>query len=342
MSGFSYACEKLTERWGRRGCTMVGDKPEPRCRKLKAKLDASSCTADKDVEKCTSVAGFTFVTTPGGESMCLRFYPASEGKTYSDADAECKASGAELVVAKTKEVLEFLVAQVPGKTPSFWIGLDDLEKEHEYVWSDGSLLSMGDDSPLWGPRPAVHLSEHKLRNCVVNGGGAIWDGNCATTRPFMCSLHTEEEEEEEELTGADKCTAGFMFTTTQDGEPMCLRFYPADQGKNYQDAKEECRVNGAELVVAKTQDLLDFIVAKVPENPGSFWIGLDDLKNEQDYVWSDGSLLSMGDDSPLWGPRPTGHLAEHNQRDCVVTNEGAKIWDGACSVQRPFLCQLPV
>eukprot|EP00058_Branchiostoma_floridae_P027369 XP_002612860.1 hypothetical protein BRAFLDRAFT_67190 [Branchiostoma floridae] len=75
----------------------------------------------------------------------------------------------------------------------------------------------------------------------------------------------------------------------------CLRF--SDDRITYQEANQTCHDEGARLVVIKSAELNTFIVNRINTTYAfNTWIGLDDLTPPEDqYQWSDGSVLGEGD-----------------------------------------------
>ncbi|XP_066290717.1 adhesion G protein-coupled receptor E2-like isoform X3 [Branchiostoma lanceolatum] len=109
---------------------------------------------------------------------------------YTKARQECGSHGGAgaLAMIKDVETQNFLrnhLKRTSGKTQkSFWIGLDDLNDEHDFKWNDGTLLGGYDKFRSNAP--------HKIRDCVVlwrTRKVARWEiKNCGSTFPYICQL----------------------------------------------------------------------------------------------------------------------------------------------------------
>jgi len=89
-----------------------------------------------------------FTRTGSLDGSCYLLF--TRGETWNKAREKCKEVGAELVKIETADENEFIKTtflKTSASSPSgflfiaYWIGLSDEEKEGEWRWTDGSLLS---------------------------------------------------------------------------------------------------------------------------------------------------------------------------------------------------------
>ena len=70
----------------------------------------------------------------------------------------------------------------------------------------------------------------------------------------------------------------------------------------------------------------------------SFWIGLNDKGNEDEWKWESGAALSSD-----WGGWRSGQPGLDNvqDEDCAIANCGGSgfVCDTSCEIQRQFVCQ---
>ena len=59
-----------------------------------------------------------------------------ERVNWDDAQRACEYEGKNLVSYNSKEERDFVVSLMPNEW--FWVGLNDREKEGDWVWNDGS------------------------------------------------------------------------------------------------------------------------------------------------------------------------------------------------------------
>nr|XP_026692074.1 uncharacterized protein LOC104266090 isoform X2 [Ciona intestinalis] len=134
------------------------------------------------------------------------------------------------------------------------------------------------------------------------------------------------------------CSVGRRF------EDHCYKI--EKDGHTYQDAANICKANGGILAAVKTQSQQDFIRDLVSGEGNRwtlFWIGIDDLAREGQFVYSDGTPLAINDAVfGAWGPgEPNDALGDE---DCVNIEYASKnrLWnDVPCNRDLWFICQYP-
>ncbi|XP_019618819.1 PREDICTED: alpha-N-acetylgalactosamine-specific lectin-like [Branchiostoma belcheri] len=118
----------------------------------------------------------------------------------------------------------------------------------------------------------------------------------------------------------------------------CLKF--SDDKQTYQGANDSCweRGDGGKLVVIKTQEMNDFIETNLRnmgrnDSDGKTWIGLDNLTDHENFVWSDGSAL----DYQNWAPDQPSIGTEQ----CVeiLPQEHYKWNNIPCNDSNYYICQ---
>ncbi|GFO16261.1 collectin-11 [Plakobranchus ocellatus] len=103
-----------------------------------------SFTAKVKTETCPShilQGGAKFLKSYRGK--CYKFYAHPDSKKqYWEAQKECEEIKGNLAMPKTKEVNQFLVESLLeyDMTEEVFIGLDDMDKEDNFKWKDGSEL----------------------------------------------------------------------------------------------------------------------------------------------------------------------------------------------------------
>ena len=107
-----------------------------------------------------------------------------EQLNWHNARAKCKLHGGDLASvtsAEEKEKIRKLLSSFTN-TVWLWIGLNDIEKEEEFVWSDGSAYSYNN----WNKNePNGNTAE----NCMFSDTSAKWyDSACSRTLFFICKI----------------------------------------------------------------------------------------------------------------------------------------------------------
>ena len=115
-----------------------------------------------------------------------------------------------------------------------------------------------------------------------------------------------------------------------------------DTKKTWEAASKSCRGLGAELVKIESHAETEFINATFLSTRMKMWIGLNDIVNEGNWKWSDGSSLAGYTN---WGNKQPNN--DQGNQHCVTIINGvvAKIdfqaeWnDSSCSREIAYLCE---
>ncbi|XP_066299998.1 E-selectin-like [Branchiostoma lanceolatum] len=240
--------------------------------------------------------------------VCLKF--SDDKQPYESAKHTCQEEGANLVVIKTPAMNKFIENTLRAKgiaeSDHTWIGLD--RRSGQWEWSDASGTSGYNNWATDG-----HCAE--IRPQLI----FKWnDHNCDANNNFICQK--------------DSCRDGYTRVNE-----TCLKF--SNEKKPYQNARETCQEEGANLVIMKTAAMTNNVERFIRMETGTtdlshIWIGLDDLRADGQWQWSDGSNMSAYNN---WYPGQPDIADEH----C------AEIWPKlifkwnatSCAVNNHFICQ---
>ena len=110
--------------------------------------------------------------------------------TWWEAELHCVSVGANLVSIHSLEEHNFVNSLIKNFDPtqgSTWIGLTDIHKEGEWMWSDGSKVSF----TQWKTNEPNNYGGNE--HCVhTNSGTAFkWnDSGCSHALTFVCASRT--------------------------------------------------------------------------------------------------------------------------------------------------------
>ncbi|GFO12132.1 collectin-11 [Plakobranchus ocellatus] len=144
---------------------------------------------------------------------------------------------------------------------------------------------------------------------------------------LMCAFASHAD------TVADTCPDDVIKTNTSrlkmyNGE--CYKFF-IDSGseKQYWEAQEECEKNKGNLAMPKTETLNQFLVDSLLAYgvQDEVFIGLDDMKEEKNFRWADGSKLMVPGFYENFAPQ-AGIFRKDGSRNsnCVVLDPLTNTW----------------
>ncbi|XP_023933541.1 uncharacterized protein LOC106168372 [Lingula anatina] len=114
----------------------------------------------------------------------------SEGQgNFSEATHACSAIYPDARLVDIKDKLAFkTLTNFLLKDRSYWIGLNDISKEGDFVYSDGSNMGTYNE---WGTGNTLPASNDPNKNCVIMDGPSafIWRVvDCSSKRYIICEL----------------------------------------------------------------------------------------------------------------------------------------------------------
>ncbi|XP_030268692.1 C-type lectin domain family 4 member E-like [Sparus aurata] len=142
-----------------------------------------------------------------------------------------------------------------------------------------------------------------------------------------------------------KCQEGWE----QNG-PQC--YYFSTDKLIWEQARERCRRDGADLVKIESEDEQSFLMQKlrdkITKTEDRFWIGLTDSVTEGTWLWTDGTPLNKS--LTFWRKGEPDNWTEVNNtqyvngEDCVrmgtKSGSGLKWWfDKSCKASQKSICE---
>ncbi len=159
----------------------------------------SSCSCDRDANMFLFLFlfGLTAMSPSEGQqvslqrSNCPMYWYNFNGRchkyisthmTWVDAELRCVSEGANLVSIHSQEEQNFVTSLVRNFDPALgftWIGLSDIHKEGNWIWSDGSPVNFifwkAQEPNNMGDEDCVHLNYERWN-----------DNKCDRMFPFVC------------------------------------------------------------------------------------------------------------------------------------------------------------
>ena len=105
---------------------------------------------------------------------------------------------------------------------------------------------------------------------------------------------------------------------------------------NWENARRDCLGYGGDLVSIANQSEMSFVYNKSSKFWNQhYWIGLNDRRNENQFVWSDGTLYNASVYSN-WNP---GEPNDRAGEDCVELYRTS--WnDNGCKEEYGYICEI--
>ncbi|XP_052258892.1 macrophage mannose receptor 1-like [Dreissena polymorpha] len=213
-----------------------------------------------------------------------------------------------------------------------WIGLNDLDTEKGYTWTDGTGLNYTN----WAQ--GEPNDSDGTDDCVeVNAVGHNWnDNSCYIANAYMCKI----------IKGVPLRVQPTSVQPTQasacNNDPNWRLFngscyYVSQPRASWYDARDFCAQNGGDLMSAHSLQENNFLITLMTSTVGSdCWIGLFD-KGSNQFGWADGTPV----DYTHWsGNEPNDAFGSEN---CGQIQAFNGYWnDNDCNEQFHYICKRPL
>uniref|UniRef100_A0A8D2IVV1 Macrophage mannose receptor 1 n=1 Tax=Varanus komodoensis TaxID=61221 RepID=A0A8D2IVV1_VARKO len=251
----------------------------------------------------------------------------------------CKKNFGDLTVIEGNTERRFLTKYISknNQVDSYFIGLQ-VSLDKKVSWMDGTPVQY----VAWAPHEPNFANNDE--NCVViykNTG--LWnDINCGYPTPFICERHNNSVNATVAPTPVPVrggCPDSWLLF-----ENKCYKMFgfKAEDQKTWDAARTACQgsEDGGNLATIPNEKVQAFLTYHLNNLPMDAWIGLNDINQEQMYLWTDGSGLhytNWADGFPL-----TGY--EGDRDDCVAIkirpSKEAGTWRHfRCSSSKSYICQ---
>ncbi|KAH9498740.1 chromatin-modulating protein mrc1, partial [Bulinus truncatus] len=266
---------------------------------------------------------------------CYQF--KTDMMSWIDARTACQTSGGDLVSITSVEEQFYITGRLMSFSGNFfWIGANDRATEKGFEWSDKSPFSFF----AWS---AGQPNNAQDSDCVaiIKSSGRWDDLQCAARYGYICKRKGRvTNPTSRPLTSPTRVPAGKMWGCPAGwagdrGYCYLLASYP--NGTVISTAESFCLSKQANLASIRDSAENQFILSHIPRGyGGAVWIGLNDLRMENSFVWTDNTPVTYTN----WNP---GEPNNQNDEDCVSMIGGGKWNDGQCSYPLNMVaCKMPM
>ncbi|XP_070535374.1 macrophage mannose receptor 1-like isoform X2 [Ptychodera flava] len=283
------------------------------------------------------------------ESNCFKVFNADDNRKRSlnwhGSSEYCRKMNANLASFSSldQEMSVFREAKV-ARNEAIWIGLNDIDNEGKYVWSDGSNVNYTnwrrfrtgykDYTPdcvslqsILRIGRGMEATTWRLRPCNRNVGS------------WMCKIPSGEEL----ITPSPPPTPDYCYENNtvwlKYGDNMCYFFSTSAviEPKTWTESRKYCHSKGAELLSVHDANETAWIASRLQlEEIRPWWIGLRQYGFGGDYEWSDGTALDYvnwldGEPNNFDGMEECAQISE--------SSDTAQWNDQLCAGEFSFICK---
>ncbi|XP_043530575.1 C-type mannose receptor 2-like [Chiloscyllium plagiosum] len=206
-----------------------------------------------------------------------------------------------------------------------WIGLNDIKRQMNFEWSDGTPVRF----TYWHPFEPNNFASGQEDCVTLWGSEGRWnDGPCNLTLPFICKKPSCSSEEEEELLEDNLgCAKGWRLHGSS-----C--YFVGEESVTFDEALKKCTGQRSTLVTILNRFEQSFIISLILGRSGNFWTALQDANHPGVFQWMGGDAVSFTN----WNLNQPGYKG-----GCVVlaTGNSVGLWDvkDCNSFRAKYICR---
>ncbi|KAF0027993.1 hypothetical protein F2P81_019080 [Scophthalmus maximus] len=272
------------------------------------------------------------------QGKCYKFVVGNDNKNWQEARTYCINQGGNLVSIVNDREQAFLTTQMLRYNADFWIGMNDVNWEMHFVWTDGKGLSYTNwakGHPTSVPDGRYSFMD-EMFDCVIMVGSVskvtgFWKvEDCNAKHGLICKRNIDTAPTEPpQLPGS--CPEPKKRKTWIPFRGHCYSFL-SSVVENWAHASVECLKMGGSLVSIQDPQEGLFIqqnLELLQDGAKTFWIGLFKT-HEGEWMWIDNSVV----DYTNW---KTGMPKSES---CVDINSDSGQWStNSCSRYRSYICK---
>ncbi|XP_039204111.1 C-type mannose receptor 2 isoform X1 [Crotalus tigris] len=247
--------------------------------------------------------------------------------SWQEAGKSCEQQGASLLSITAIHEQTYINGLLTGYGSTLWIGLNDLDLNGGWQWSDNSPLKFLN----WENDQPDNPNEENCGVIRTESSGGWQNRDCSIALPYICkkkpnaTSNTHFTVESEVKIDCDPSWQPFQSN--------CYRLI--SEKKSWIDAKKTCLRSEGDLVSIHTLSELEFVTKQIKQDVEELWIGLNDLRLQMNFEWSDGTPVQF----TFWHPFEPNNFRD-SLEDCVTIWGPEGRWnDSPCNQTLPSVCK---
>ncbi|XP_061094630.1 macrophage mannose receptor 1-like isoform X1 [Conger conger] len=279
------------------------------------------------------------------QGKCYKIIGTTSGekKPWQEARTYCISLGGNLVSIVNEKEQHFLTTRLFGLNMDMWTGLNDVNSEMRFLWTDGKgvyFTNWAKGHPVTVPEGRYRFMDEGLYwsdqhegyyidsefDCVVMVGNSaeqagLWKvEDCLASRGFICKRNIDPQISPPVTTISPK-------TYYKIGNNS---YKVMTQKMNWDEARRQCKADDAELASVLDGVTQSFLALTILKHKEPMWIGLNSNVTNGYFHWTDNWRMRY----TKWAPgEPMNNLA------CVYMDVDGKWKTGSCSSSYYSLCK---
>ncbi|XP_067326422.1 macrophage mannose receptor 1-like [Anolis sagrei] len=214
------------------------------------------------------------------DNKCFRIFGfhEEERKNWSAARTHCKSQGGNLASIPNKAVQAFLILLLKSISTELWIGLNDINTERSFLWTDGSGVYYTNWNKYFPRSDGDCVFMMKMPEKMV---GHWRNGKCYNKKGYVCQRKTDT------MLPLPETTLPPSGYTVYDNSSYSV----VSPKMTWEEARKKCQSEKSELASILNPYIQSFLWLQVLKYKEPVWIGLNSKLTNDQYKWINGWRL---------------------------------------------------
>ncbi|XP_053215421.1 macrophage mannose receptor 1-like [Podarcis raffonei] len=260
-------------------------------------------------------------------NVCFKAYTKNKSnkKSWFEAREFCRAVGGELISIHSEE--EQKILEEMRSSDNYWIGLNNVDPDKGFTWSDGSNLNFEMRSPWFFYAP----------NAKCGGIGQNWNRwipfHCDSFLSWVCQIKRGVPLKPEPSNDFD-----YSFKIIDNGWILYEEheYYVSNTSTSAERARALCKKHGGDLTVIESETERKFLWKYnnyYGTHSGDLYIGLT-VGLDGEFGWLDQTPVTYAS----WAPGEPN--SGNDDETCVAMKAITGLWyDTNCGTANKFICE---
>uniref|UniRef100_A0A8D0RLP5 C-type lectin domain-containing protein n=1 Tax=Sus scrofa TaxID=9823 RepID=A0A8D0RLP5_PIG len=220
--------------------------------------------------------------------ICYQFNLLSS-LSWTEAHSSCQMQGGALLSIADETEENFIRKHLGSEAVEVWIGLNQLDENAGWQWSDRTPLNYLNWNPEINFEPFVEYHCGAFNAFMPN---AWRSRDCESTLPYICKKYLNHTDPEVIEKDAWKYYATHCEPGWNPHNRNCYKLQK--EKKTWNEALHSCQSDNSALIDIASLAEVEFLVTLLgDENASETWIGLSSNKIPVSFEWSNGSSVTF-------------------------------------------------
>ncbi|KFU84338.1 Macrophage mannose receptor 1, partial [Chaetura pelagica] len=212
------------------------------------------------------------------DNKCFKVFGLNENDTltWHAARNSCIKFGGNLATIPRKEVQASLMSVLKNAATDAWIGLNDINQEHKYLWTDGSPVYYTN----WAKESRSYYSKVDcvfMKKNPIEQAGKWKDEECKESKSYICQKNSDPN-----LQNTQPVIPLFGFNKYGDDHYAVMNYK-----MSWEEAEKKCQEQVAELASVLDPYVDSYLWLQIVKLGQPAWIGFSSKMTHGHYKWSD-------------------------------------------------------